>query len=671
MRVRKAVSFVVILISLTTALLSTARADSFGSGTNNFDIDFVLIGDSGNAPDTNGYGSIPYSYRIATYEVSKEALRKAITSGMQNVTVGNQSDNRPAASISWYEVAAFVNWLNTSTGHQAAYNLVYDGVSWTMNLWSSAEAWQQGGENRFRHKDARYFLPSENEWYKAAYYNANAGGYSLYATASSTAPLAVGSGTASGTAVYNGITNAPAAVTAVGGLSFYSTAGQNGNVNEYLETAFDGSNDSTSENRVVRGGSWLSPASNLRSSARFAEGVIYEPDHTGFRVASVLLPPPDNDGDGVNNYREILDGTDPDDPTALNPLSIGLVAHYPLAGTLSDQSGWGNDLRHQADMTYEIDRAGIPNNSLRLLGPASYAESSAEIGISGNQARTMSFWIKPDAYSYYNAGIVAIGDGSAVTQANTLFYSTANSPQFQVWGNYLDVGTTVLNNFEGNKWHHVVYVHEATVSQGKFYINGSLIGTVSGNAQYGNGDSWNTAPSKLSIGKNKSYFSAANMGIDELRVYGRALHPNEVQKLYYAEAFTDAQRAFLTSHPFVMGHYSLDEYSANRTNGQTDVTTSPSAFNLFTQDQFNSNRHAGQLDVISNPMSYGLYTADSIMDLRMGGLMIQKQGTNAVVSFQSQTTTDLNLPFTNNGTPITNTIPMPGNKGFIRINAKP
>ena len=54
------------------------------------------------------------------------------------------------------------------------------------------------------------------------------------------------------------------------------------------------------------------------------------------------------------------------------------------------------------------------------------------------------------------------------------------------------------------------------------------------------------------------------------------------------------------------------------------------------------------------------------------GLMIQKQGTDATVIFQPQTTTDLAAqPFTNNGTPVTNTIPMPGNKGFLRINAKP
>lgn len=80
---------------------------------------------------------------------------------------------------------------------------------------------------------------------------------------------------------------------------------------------------------------------------------------------------------------------------------------------------------------------------------------------------------------------------------------------------------------------------------------------------------------------------------------------------------------------------------------------------------------AGTALVTANPASYNLYTSDSIMDLRMNGLMVRKQGSDAVVTFQPQTTTDLALPFTNNGTPITNTVPMPGNKGFLRIQAKP
>lgn len=101
------------------------------------------------------------------------------------------------------------------------------------------------------------------------------------------------------------------------------------------------------------------------------------------------------------------------------------------------------------------------------------------------------------------------------------------------------------------------------------------------------------------------------------------------------------------------------------------VVANPSAFGLFTKAQYDSNRVTGRLDVTTDPESYGLYTPESIMNLRMGGLILHKQGTSTVVTFQPQTTTDLNLPFTDNGPPITHQFTMPGNKGFIRIQAVP
>ena len=54
------------------------------------------------------------------------------------------------------------------------------------------------------------------------------------------------------------------------------------------------------------------------------------------------------------------------------------------------------------------------------------------------------------------------------------------------------------------------------------------------------------------------------------------------------------------------------------------------------------------------------------------GCLVRKESNNATVVFQPQSTTNLSVqPFTNNGTPITNTFEMPGNKGFMRIQAKP
>ena len=279
----------IVVLAVLTQPQSTALADTFGSGANTFTLDFVNVGNTNNAADTTGYGAVPYEYRMATYEISQEAINQATASGMANVTAGAWTGNQPAASISWYEAAAFVNWLNTSTGNQAAYNLTYSG-GWSMSLWSSADAWQAGGENLYRHKDAYYFLPSENEWYKASYYNAAGTSYNLYPTASSTAPTPVASGTNADTAVYASATNAPAGVDVAGALSSYDTMGQGGNVWEWNETALDGTNDSASELRVFRGGNWFSSAFTLRPSERSINDPMAENTVIGFRVASVPEP---------------------------------------------------------------------------------------------------------------------------------------------------------------------------------------------------------------------------------------------------------------------------------------------------------------------------------------------------------------------------------------------
>ena len=270
-----------------------AELITFGSGANTFQIDFLTIGDACNAANAIGYGAVPYEYRASTYEITQNAITKASASGMLHVTAGAWTGNQPAANISWYEAAAFVNWLNTSTGKTAAYDLAWDGSAWSMNLWSSGDAWQAGGENLYRNKNASYFLPSDNEWYKAAYYKGGGtnAGYFLYPTASSSVPTAVASGTGAGTAVYNNAASFPATVDSAGGLSPYGTMGQGGNVFEWNESAFDGTNSSSSENRAIRGGFWFGTEIQLRSNlGRDSVDPTFQTNFFGFRVASVPEP---------------------------------------------------------------------------------------------------------------------------------------------------------------------------------------------------------------------------------------------------------------------------------------------------------------------------------------------------------------------------------------------
>ncbi len=273
--------------AFTITTQPSAQADTFGTSGNEFTIDFVNIGNAGNAADTTGYGAVPYEYRMGTYEITQDAITKATASGMANVTADAWTGSQPAAGISWYEAAAFVNWLNTSTGNQAAYNLT--GI-WIMALWSSDEAWQLGGENLYRHKDAFYFLPSESEWYKAAYYNPSGSNYFLYPTASDTAPTQVANGTDADTAVYGVPGSAPAVVDSAGGLSPYGTMGQGGNVFEWNESANDGTNDSPSDSRTLRGSGYANAENWLRSSDRIGGLPGIEGSFLGFRVASVPEP---------------------------------------------------------------------------------------------------------------------------------------------------------------------------------------------------------------------------------------------------------------------------------------------------------------------------------------------------------------------------------------------
>ena len=82
-RISPVASAVVILCTLPFAQL--AHADTFGSGDNTFEIEFVTIGDPGNLADTTGIpnpaGSVDYVYRIGKYEISREMVDKATADG--------------------------------------------------------------------------------------------------------------------------------------------------------------------------------------------------------------------------------------------------------------------------------------------------------------------------------------------------------------------------------------------------------------------------------------------------------------------------------------------------------------------------------------------------------------------------------------------------------------
>ena len=285
-------------VSLVTPAWAATTTDSFGT----FTMDFVDIGNANNPADTTGapnpVGTVVNTFRMGTYEVSRDMITKANTAGSLGITLfdmtsyGCNGVNRPATGVSWNEAARFVNWLNTSSGSVAAYKFSTQpgdvGYSANANivLWASGDSGYDAA-NPFRNSNAKYFLPSENEWYKAAYYSGSGGTNYDYPTGSNTAPTAVASGTSSGTAVYGQtFTTGPADITNAGGLSSYGTMGQGGNMWEWMETSYNWLNPTADSARGLRGGSWNYDGINLASSSRDSAGPSFEFWGLGFRVAS-------------------------------------------------------------------------------------------------------------------------------------------------------------------------------------------------------------------------------------------------------------------------------------------------------------------------------------------------------------------------------------------------
>jgi len=311
----------IVLLGLTACLsmqvvVNLTYADTFGSGTNTFDIEFVPIPSvgeyvvqtrqgpitfPGNRPDRSGApnpaGAVAYDYRIGKFEISEQMIdaASALDDDLR-ITHTERGPEKPATAVTWFEAARFVNWLNTSTGHLPAYkfNEVPGGrgdppPEFEFALWEPDEEGYDP-DNPFRNSIANYVLPTVEEWYKAAYYDPEAEVYYDFATGSNAPPVAVAGGTDPGTAVYLQSTDAgPADVLLAGGASPFGAIGMNGNVREWHETAetFD-----VNSRRDLRGGAWASGTGSL--AATFLGGDPPELDiaNVGFRVVSLIIPEP-------------------------------------------------------------------------------------------------------------------------------------------------------------------------------------------------------------------------------------------------------------------------------------------------------------------------------------------------------------------------------------------
>lgn len=293
-------------------------------------IDTVPVGNAGNAADTTGFGAVAYNYRIGTTEVTVgqyteflnavaatdnyalynpsmanlniAGIKRVGASGSYSYSVVG-SPNKPVTYVSWGDAARFVNWLNNGQPLGPQGPGTTETGAYTLNGATTAVALNAVSRN----SGAQWIIPSEDEWYKAAYHQPAAQGgdsddYWSYPTGTNAAPTSMappgGSNSANfrdavtgyavtGSTVLISSTNY---LTNVGAYrsspSFYGTYDQGGNVWEWNETLISESL------RGVRGGGWLHNSSFLLSSYRDGSGdPLGEIASVGFRVATVASVP--------------------------------------------------------------------------------------------------------------------------------------------------------------------------------------------------------------------------------------------------------------------------------------------------------------------------------------------------------------------------------------------
>ena len=277
-------------LAVVTGLGSIAMADSFGTVGYEFDIAFVPISGAANPP--SGYGIVNNDYRMGVYEITNDQWSKfkaaygAVT-GLPSTAYDAipywPGTNVPTSNVSWYEAAQFANWLNTSTDHQAAYKFTgTQGTGdYTLATWSSGEA--DNGTNLYRHKDAMYYLPTEDEWVKAAYWNGT--NLQTYATTGDGLP------TAGVDTNYDiSIVGQPWDVGS-GSQELNGTYDMMGNLYEMTESPYSDTNYGTSSTRGLRGGTFELNEGYLASSSRSNYWPYDEESYIGFRVASEVPEP--------------------------------------------------------------------------------------------------------------------------------------------------------------------------------------------------------------------------------------------------------------------------------------------------------------------------------------------------------------------------------------------
>ena len=304
-------------------------------------LDMVTVGDPGNAADTSpaGRGAVSTSFKIMTYEFTNQqyasflnAVAATDTYQLYNFSMGSlprggitqsgasgtysyaakeNMGDKPVNYVSWFDTARVANWYqNGATGTSDTETGAY-----TLNG-------NVNGQPVAVNSGATFFIPTVDQWYKAAFYKGGGtdAGYWNYATQSDTAPTAVSAGATgigsagnmgnyanyAAAAVWDGLTGDVTTIGTNGGPGAYGTFDMSGNLNEWND--YDGV--TIGGYRGIWGGSWNGNANDLSSSHSVDYAPTQESSTIGFRLASPVSGSavPEIDPAGMGSVLALVSG---------------------------------------------------------------------------------------------------------------------------------------------------------------------------------------------------------------------------------------------------------------------------------------------------------------------------------------------------------------------------
>jgi hypothetical protein len=299
----------------------------------------------------------------------------------------------------------------------------------------------------------------------------------------------------------------------------------------------------------------------------------------------------------------------------------GLVGYWPFNGNANDESGNGNNGTVNG-ATLTTDRFGN-SNSAYYFNLFDFIQTNY-LGISGNNERTISFWIKNQ---YSNRTINPLNYGGGNSTYGDSFFIRLNrnyqNDQCGCWpttfegagidGAHLHlIYSTVTGD---NNWHNYVYVVGSSANNFrdiKIYRDGILISNTSqiifdyNNASQSLSLNTYTNPSyPLTFGKSDANISSAGSqldaapteNLDDIGMWNRALTQQEITNLYNSSLPQTACLPANIPTTGLVGYWpfcgNANDESGNGNNGTNNGAT-------LTTDRFGNSNSAYSFNGINN-----------------------------------------------------------------------